>query len=433
MVAIYARVSTQEQAQNGYSIGEQVDRLRKYCDAMGWSIYKEYVDAGFSGGSMERPALQNLLLDLRHIDRVVVYKLDRLSRSQKDTLILIDEFRKNNISFTSLTESLDTASPFGIAMIGILAVFAQLEKEQIKERVTLGRIARAKEGKYVGQSRVAIGYRYADGKLTVDEAEAEQIREVYRQVISGKSFASIAADLRRRGLRHHYGEWNKGSVRNSIKNPIYLGKVAFGGEYFQGLHEPIIDEETFETANRIADARTDSLKHQFNPGKATSLLGGLLVCKECGARFYKRDNLYKCVTRSNGYKCPSKTWRMVDLDNIVLNEVRKLKLDRPPEKQDNGLEKQIAKVDSQLSKLIDLYTDSDEMSKDVLSYKINALTDRKRNLIEQLNSKKPDVSSLIRTFGDLIERANTEEMRAVLGELIDHIELDDDVTIVWKL
>ena len=124
---------------------------------------------------------------------------------------------------------------------------------------------------------------------------------------------------------------------------------------------------------------------------------------------------------------------MTELDNLVLDEVRKLKLDRPEEKQDNGLEKQIAKIDTQLSKLIDLYAGSDEMSKDVLSYKINALTERKRNLVEQLNSKKPDVSSLIRTFSDLIERANTEEMRAVLGELIDHIELDEDVTIVWKL
>lgn len=434
MVAIYARVSTQEQAQNGYSIGEQVERLKKYCEAMHWEIYKEYVDAGFSGGNMDRPALQNLLLDLRHFDRVVVYKLDRLSRSQKDTLTIIEDiFLKNKISFTSLTESLDTSSPFGMAMIGILAVFAQLEKEQIRERVTLGRIARTKEGKYVGQSRVAIGYQYIDGNLIVNEAEADQVREVFRQVISGKSFKAIARDLKARGLRHHYGEWKAATVRLIARNPIYTGKVAFAGEYYKGLHEPIVDEETFNAAKRIADARTDSLAHQHNPGKATSLLGGMLVCKNCGARYYKRDNLYKCVTRTNGMGCKSPSWHRDELDNLVLNEVRKLTLEREPEvKKDNGLEKQLAKVDTQLAKLLDLYAESDEMSKDVLKYKVDALTDRKRNILAQME-EKPDRNEIISTFRELIERANEEELRAVIGELIDHIEVGETITIVWKL
>ena len=433
MVAIYARVSTQEQAQNGYSIGEQVERLKKYCEAMHWDIYKEYVDAGFSGGNMDRPALQNLLLDLRHFDRVVVYKLDRLSRSQKDTLTIIeDRFMKNKISFTSLTESLDTSSPFGMAMIGILAVFAQLEKEQIKERSTLGRIARTKEGKYVGQSRVAIGYQYIDGNLIVNEAEAVQVREVFKQVIAGKSFAAVARDLKARGLRHHYGEWKAATVRCIVSNPIYTGKVAYAGEYYKGLHEPIVDEETFAIAKRIADARTDSLAHQHNPGKSTSLLGGMLVCKLFGARYYKRDNLYKCVTRTSGKGCPSPTWHRDELDNLVLNEVRKLTLEREPVKKDNGLEKQLAKVDSQLAKLLDLYAESDDMTKDVLKYKVDALTDRKRNILAQME-EKPDVNEIISSFGDLIERANEEELRAVLGELIDHIEVGETITIVWKL
>lgn len=136
-VAIYVRVSTLEQAESGYSIEEQVDKLTKYCDIKNWEIHKVYKDGGFSGSSIDRPAISKLITDAnRHkFDAVLVYKLDRLSRSQKDTLYLIEDiFTKNKISFVSLNENFDTSTPFGKASIGILAVFAQLEREKIKER-----------------------------------------------------------------------------------------------------------------------------------------------------------------------------------------------------------------------------------------------------------------------------------------------------------
>ena len=148
-VALLARVSTQEQAINGHSIGEQIERMHKYCDAMGWTVYKEYTDAGYSGANTDRPALQRMIRDIKagKINKVLVYKLDRLSRSQKDTLYLIEDvFLANNTDFVSMSENFDTSTPFGRAMIGILAVFAQLEREQIKERMQMGKEARAKEG-----------------------------------------------------------------------------------------------------------------------------------------------------------------------------------------------------------------------------------------------------------------------------------------------
>ena len=112
---IYVRVSTQEQAQEGYSIGEQEDRIKKYCSAMGWTVYKVYADPGFSGGSTNRPALQQLIQDVKdhRINKVVVYKLDRLSRSQRDTLNLIEDvFNSNEVDFVSMSENFDTSSPF---------------------------------------------------------------------------------------------------------------------------------------------------------------------------------------------------------------------------------------------------------------------------------------------------------------------------------
>ena len=143
-IACYIRVSTSEQALNGQSLAEQEDRLLKYCDALNWQNTKVYKDAGFSGGNLNRPALQELIKDIPHINKVIVYKLDRLSRSQKDTLYLIEDvFIKNNVDFISMCENFDTSSSFGKAMIGILSVFAELERNQIKERMTMGKFARA--------------------------------------------------------------------------------------------------------------------------------------------------------------------------------------------------------------------------------------------------------------------------------------------------
>ena len=149
---------------------------------MSWNISKVYCDPGFSGAYLERPALNELREDIKagKVDAVLVWKLDRLSRSQKDTLFLIeDEFLKNGVEFISTLENFDTSSPFGRAMIGILSVFAQLEREQIKERMQLGLDARAKEGKWHGGGFDPFGYDYIDGELIVNEDEARIVRKVY--------------------------------------------------------------------------------------------------------------------------------------------------------------------------------------------------------------------------------------------------------------
>ena len=147
-VAIYVRVSTDIQV-DGYSIDEQIERLEKYCQARDWIIYDKYIDPGFSGSNINRPAMLKMITDIRDnkIDLVLVYKLDRLSRSQKDTLYLIEEeFLPNSVDFISMTENFDTSTPFGKAMIGILSVFAQLERENIKTRLAMGHVGRAKAG-----------------------------------------------------------------------------------------------------------------------------------------------------------------------------------------------------------------------------------------------------------------------------------------------
>ena len=210
--ALYLRVSTQEQAQEGYSIGEQKERLIAYCKALDWLITDVYVDGGYSGSNLNRPGIQKLMDETDKFDVVLVYKLDRLSRSQRDTLYLIEEaFLPHNVDFVSMQESFDTATPFGKAMIGLLAVFAQLEREQIKERTRMGRIARAKSGLYRGGGNVQ---RQAHHKPLRSRAGQEDIR-----LVSRGAFNSTYKKTHVRGRIHH-SLWQLQFMVNSSQHPL---------------------------------------------------------------------------------------------------------------------------------------------------------------------------------------------------------------------
>ena len=274
VVACYVRVSTQEQAEHGYSIEEQTERLQGYCKAMGWKVAKVYTDAGYTGANTNRPALCDLVEGAnRHLfDAVVVFKLDRLSRSQKDTLTLIEGFLAHDVAFVSMTENFDTSTPFGRATIGILSCFAQLEREQIKERCSLGREGRAKGGKYRGGGYTPIGYEYKDGQLIVNESEAAQIRLIHERFQHGDSFRSIAKMMTDKGYTHKYGTWEVYRIARTLKNPLYCGYVTYKGETYKGEHEAIISEECYQLTLE-ADKVRNTAK---SPHVGRSLLGGLL-------------------------------------------------------------------------------------------------------------------------------------------------------------
>ena len=282
-VAIYVRVSTREQAEEGYSIGAQIEKLRKYCEIKGWIVVEEYVDAGFSGGSLKRPAMERLIRDVKKgkFDMVLVYKLDRLSRSQKDTLYLIEEvFKKNAIDFTSMQENFDTSTPLGMAMVGILSVFAQLERSQIAERMQMGKDARAKEGRYLGHERPPIGYDYdpIKGELIPIEYEALQVREIYRMFIEENMPILAIQKVMHEKYTQRYGNYTADStIRSILTNPVYTGRFTYKGEIYESTHEPIIDDETFAKAGELLDLRKKKNdRRKSAPFKPTTLLAGLL-------------------------------------------------------------------------------------------------------------------------------------------------------------
>lgn len=454
-IACYVRVSTENQIEN-YSIDEQTERLEAYCKAKDYSIYKIYTDGGFSGGNTNRPALNAMLTDIEHklFDAIIVYKLDRLSRSQKDTLMLIEDyFLKNDIDFISISENFDTSTPFGRAMIGILSVFAQLEKDQITERFTMGRIGRSKSGLFHGGGNAPKGYNYINGHLEVNSVEAEQVKEVFSLFLSGKSVNAISRIMTK---KHSDSLWkNATQITNCIRNSIYIGKVKFKGIEYDGEHQPIISEEDFHRANELLES-DDRIKFpaQKTPFRAGFLLSGLIYCKNCGARYSACHGYYKCYSRSKSTQkfvkdpsCKNKNWKIEELDSLVISEIHKIAIDdtykklfKKEKKSDDtkSIKDEITKTNSQINRLLDLYQISD-VPIDIIKGKITALTNKRDKLTELLDKgKKADnykvFQAALNKFEALDDTSSIEERRLLISTLIECITIDEEiVNIKWRI
>lgn len=386
---LYCRVSTTDQADDGYSLGEQEERLRAYAKAHGWIVHACHVDPGFSGSKLERPGIQAVIADAKahRIQRVVTYKLDRLSRSQKDTLHLIEDvFLANGVDYVSMTESFDTGTPFGRAMIGILSVFAQLERENIKERMGMGRLAAVKDGKWRGGCGLPFGYRYISksgdqgGRLVPDDMEAQAVRRMFELFLEGNTYANILRKVRAEYPLPGRGEKNKGSWTASIlRNRIYIGEMYFKGQYYRGDFEHIVPDDVFwAVQKKIAEYQQELDANRKLPQHRGHMLTGFIYCGCCGSRMsyksvpYTRKgdgvltsyNSYCCAEKQRaGVRCPdSKQWVARELEDVVLTSVENLKLDEiqqtiPSNSPEiSALEKRIATIDRQQEKLVELFT-----------------------------------------------------------------------------
>ena len=460
-VGLYPRVSGHEQEDN-YSIPEQIDRMKKYCESKDWMVYKIYTDSVYTGSNMERPGLQDMIKDCESgkLDMVLVYKLDRLSRSQKDTLFLIEDvFEKNGVGFTSMTENFDTSTPHGKFIVGILSVFAQLEREKIKERTMIGKDSRAKEGKWHGSKWVPIGYDYIDGFLWVNEYEAMQVREIADMFLKGTPVRTIERLVTKKGYRHKHGEWEAKTIRRVLSNPVNIGMIKNRDTWYKGLHDPILDQKTFDAVQSLMEKRREengaARPHQ-------SLLGGILYCKNCGGRYARQNyngiHYYICYSRSKKMKkmikdpnCRNKNYRMEVLESAILDEIHKLAIDpnRVEEVRENRpvsdvaekiktITSEIAKIDTQISKVMDLYA-LGTIDLNVISDKVAALNNQKTALTKELDSMSVPKTDAM-TTQEVMDIASLmkddlplEDKRNILQSLIYYIEIDEDnVTIHWK-
>lgn len=475
-VALYVRVSTTGQMEEGYSIEEQKAKLESYCDIKDWHIYKVYTDGGFSGSTTERPALERLIKDAQSklFDTVLVYKLDRLSRSQKDTLYLIEDiFLKNNIEFVSLLENFDTSTPFGRAVIGLLSVFAQLEREQIKERMQLGKLGRAKAGKSMMWAKTSYGYSYdkETGSMTINEYEALAVKEIYSSYLAGMSITKL-----RDKINEEYPKnpaWSYRTIRGILANPVYCGLNQYKGQTFQGTHKPIISLADFEQTQRELAKRQQTAKELSNPRpfQAKYMLSGLAQCGYChaplkvilgavrkdGTRFKR----YECYQRhprktrgvtvyNDNKKCESGYYDMELLEHYVLTRIAQLQNDpdkiqelfsddTSPEIDKQAIQKQIDSLTVKLSKLNDLYLD-DRITLDELRAKSADFIKQRSALEEEIKKASNDKQAGQRQkIEKLLDASSVLDMsydnqKVIVRELIEKVQVTSDkVVIRWKI
>jgi len=257
--AIYARVSTEDQARDGYSIAAQLKRLRSYCLARGWTVANEYVDDGYSGRSPERPEYKRMMHDKDLWDVVVVLKMDRIHRNSRNFAMMMDFLRSWNKEFNSTQENFDTTTAIGRFVMDTVQRIAQLESEQIGERVKVAMVQKALEKKGHLGCPEPYGYRYVDGQLLIDISEAQVVENIFRMSANLCSLGQIVEGLNGSGApTKNGGEWQRATVHGILTNRIYLGELVWDGIVQQAPHLKIIEAQLFQEVQTSSTQRMKS-------------------------------------------------------------------------------------------------------------------------------------------------------------------------------
>jgi len=236
LAAIYIRVSTQDQAQHGFSLDAQEESLINYAKALGYEILKIYRDEGKSAKNLNRPEMQNLLKDAeeRKFQAIFIYKLDRFSRSLKDLILTIDKLKEWNIDFISLQDKIETASASGKLMFQIIGAFAEFERNIIGDRTTFGMERKAREGGFI--TKAPRGYKLVNKQLIKNDEESQKIKELFEEFLN--SDISLTQLAKKNNL-------TTSGIKKLLQNTTYLGKVKFANKENDGQHEPIVERDIF--------------------------------------------------------------------------------------------------------------------------------------------------------------------------------------------
>ena len=436
---LYCRVSTDIQME-GYSIDAQKDFLKSYCKMHEIDNYEFYIDGGYSGSNINRPDMQRLIEDVEDhkIDIVVVFKLDRLSRSQKDTLYLIEEiFNPNDCGFVSIKENFDTNTPFGKAMVGILSVFAQLERDTILERTRMGRKKRAEEGLWYGTGNLPFAYDYDEktGILVPNKEKVEIVDKMVELYLQGMPMTQVGALF---GLQDQ-------TVRSIFTSPVGLGKVPYKDEIFEGQHEPIMTQETYDKLQQKMKERAVTYKH------ANYLLAGKIVCGKCGAKYrYQKAGtssvrLY-CYSQQTSKKylikdanCDNRKYYDYEIEDYVIKDLISMSLDESKFRHNMNMNDinvsqarndRIAQIDKQVVNLLDYI--SEGIAVEATKEKIKKLQEEKEKLQKELSDEKlkerksQNLKGVISDLNSAWKTMTFEEQRNIILEVIDKVVVNDN-------
>lgn len=446
--ALYIRVSTDAQAEEGYSIEAQKEMLEGYCKSKQIENYEFYIDGGFSGSNIDRPEITRLIENIKQkkIRRVVVYKLDRLSRSQKDTLFLIEDvLNPNDTEFVSLNENLDTSTSIGRAMLGIMSAFAQLERETIRERTRMGMKKRVEAGLWMGGGKIPFGFDYSksEGKLMPNK-DAPKVKKIYQLYLDGYSPSYIASAL---GIKYD------SLIVQILKRRINYGAIEYKGEIYENCHEAIISRDIYDKA-------MEEMKRRSRRKMPTTpyLLTGLLYCGCCGGklRYQKWGNSgtkILCYSRqkSKSYmiKDPSCTLPYFDSDEIesyVLKDIFKIKTENiKPQKSSksdmlNVLEEQYNERCKALKRLYELYAENGD---DILLQTINSTKENIKELKEkitkerernEISKRQKDMFAKLRNIKSIWCFLSIHEKQQFIRNIIEKIILyPEKIEVVYRV
>lgn len=271
-VALYTRVSTEDQAREGFSLAAQRERLHAYCTAKdAWDVVEVYSDEGFSGRDTKRPAYRRMMEEMDRWDVVLVLKMDRIHRNAKNFMVMMERLQEADKEFASAMESFDTTTAMGRFVVDIIQRIAQLESEQIGERVYMGMRQKHQEGGNLG-APAPYGYEYADGRegnggearLVVVPEEADVVRRIYARYMGGDGLKEIVQALEEEGVpTKRGGRWDKRTVSKILKNVTYAGFHEWHKKVLPGDHEAIVDVETFDAVQRrLADRAPPAFSYE---------------------------------------------------------------------------------------------------------------------------------------------------------------------------
>lgn len=352
--AVYTRKSTEKGLEQEFN---SLDAQREACEAYiasqrheGWvCLSEQYDDGGFSGGNMDRPALQRLISEIKRgrIDAVVVYKIDRISRSLLDFAKLMELFEQYNVSFTSITQQFSTTSAMGRLTLNILLSFAEFERAIAAERVRDKIAAAKRHGKYLGGTP-PYGYDvdYTKKQLVVNPEEAKLVRWIFQRYTETNSLIGIAKELNAKGIRtkswttkrgtfHQGSSWNNQHIYRALNNKTYIGLVEHNNEIYPGEQEAIISQRLWDQVQSTF-TRSTGRKRGQQTHETKALLRGIIRCGHCGtamkptySRGRHKDRVYRyyvCQTAAKqGHdSCPIRCVSAGDIEDAVLEQLRSI-------------------------------------------------------------------------------------------------------------
>ena len=466
-LALYTRVSTIEQSEEGYSIDEQERLLMSWAEKNNYEVYKCYSDRGISGKDIKnRPALKELLKDAeeKKFDMVISWKINRISRKLADVLKIVDILEKNDITFKSYSEPFETDTPAGKMQFQMMALIGEFERGTIAQNVKMGMCAKAKAGEWCG-GRV-LGYdlipvenqegaKRRKTKLTINEIEARSVRLIFNEYSNGKGYKAITNQLNKLGYKTKKGnDFSVGSIREILTNPVYIGKVRYNVRQnwsekrrrninanpiiTDGVHEPIIDEVLWDKVQAIMESKKGKPSRIYD---GEYPLTGILRCPKCGAGMVisrttnkladgtkKRIACYCCgAWKNKGTSvCNSNTIRVDKANEYVFNKISELlsnekmvksivnninkerhKKINPAKKELERIDKELEKIDRKKTKLFEAY-EEEVISKEEFKERKDELNKRAKTLQEE---KEP---LLVTLSDDVSEEIPYEFIKSIL-------------------